>query len=299
MSDPRPSDSQIEFRIGLLCLVTTSIGWALNWPAMRVLLLQLPPLFARGVAGVTSGLGFALIALALGQSLRIPRHLIGRVVAAAALNVFAWMGLATIAMRSLNVAQCALLVYTMPIWATLLAWPLLGQRPSTRSLAGLVLAIAGLVVLFGGHALAFGPDQWVAGALSLAAAILFAFATVTLKPFAGFPPIALLAWQLTLGCVPMVVYGVAFEAPRLDRVTPVGWALMAYMTAVPMGLCYLTWFAALRRLPTSTASIPTLLVPILGVLSAAWMLGEPLGVREVVALLLVLGGVGLALRRGA
>jgi len=264
---------------------------------MRVLLQQLPPLFARGASGVTAGLVFAIVAIALGQSLRVPRPLIGRLVAAAGLNVFAWMGFGTIAMKSLNVAQCALLVYTMPIWAMLLAWPLLGQRPTSRGVAGLVLAIAGLCVLFGGSALAFGAGQWSAAALSLAAAVLFAIATVTLKPFAEIPPIALLAWQLTLGCLPMLVFGLAVEAPHVERVTATGWLLMLYMTAVPMGLCYLTWFGALRRLPSSTAAIPTLLVPILGVVAAAVTLGEPLGPREFAALALVLGGVALAMRR--
>jgi drug/metabolite transporter (DMT)-like permease len=72
---------------------------------------------------------------------------------------------------------------------------------------------------------------------------------------------------------------------------------MAYMTVVPMGLCYVCWFAALRRLPPSTASIGTLLVPIIGVTAAAYALGEPFGVKEIAALILTLSGVALALRK--
>jgi drug/metabolite transporter (DMT)-like permease len=81
------------------------------------------------------------------------------------------------------------------------------------------------------------------------------------------------------------------------RVSPTGWLLMLYMTAVPMGLCYLTWFAALRRLPPTTASLATLLTPVIGVVTAAFLLGEPLGLRELLALALTLAGIGLALRR--
>lgn len=62
------------------------------------------------------------------------------------------------------------------------------------------------------------------------------------------------------------------------------------MTLVPMGLCYLTWFETLRRLPPPSASIGMLLVPLIGVISAALILGESLGVREVVAMVLTLGG---------
>ena len=62
-------------------------------------------------------------------------------------------------------------------------------------------------------------------------------------------------------------------------------------------MCYLTWFAALRRLSPATASVATLLTPIIGVVAAAPTLGEPLGVREALALGLTLGGVALALRK--
>ena len=110
-------------------------------------------------------------------------------------------------------------------------------------------------------------------------------------------PLASRAWQLALGCMPMVAMGIAFEHPALADVSATGWALMLYMTAVPMGLCYLTWFAALRRLPPTTASLATLLTPVIGVVAAALTLGEPLGAREALALTLTLGGVALALRR--
>jgi drug/metabolite transporter (DMT)-like permease len=284
---------------GFLCLLVTSVGWGLNWPAMKVLLRELPPLFARGAAGSVAGLACALAAVLLGESLVVPRPLIGRVVAAAALNVFAWMGFATVAMRWLSVGQCALLVYTMPVWATLLAWPIRGERPSLRAVAGLVLCMAGLWQLFGSGGFHLDREQLVGAALALASAVLFALSTVALRPLIELRPVVSLAWQLSLGCLPMLAMGLVFEHPVVEDVSPTGWALMLYMTAVPMGLCYVTWFAALHRLPPTTASLATLLTPVIGVIAAAFVLGEPLGSRELVALTLTLAGVALALRRSA
>ena len=80
-------------------------------------------------------------------------------------------------------------------------------------------------------------------------------------------------------------------------ITPTGLACFAYMTLVPMGLCYLTWFETLRRLPATSASTGMLLVPVIGVVSATLILGEPLGLREIAAMVLTLGGVMLALQR--
>jgi len=64
-----------------------------------------------------------------------------------------------------------------------------------------------------------------------------------------------------------------------------------------MGVCYLTWFAALRRLPAETGSVATLLTPIIGVSAAAIALGEPSGVKESFALVLTVGGLALVLRK--
>ena len=111
------------------------------------------------------------------------------------------------------------------------------------------------------------------------------------------PPLVVVAWQVGLGCLAMLILGVAFEQPNYGALTALGLACFVYMTLVPMGLCYLTWFETLRRLPPSSASTGMLLVPLIGVISAALILGEPLGLREVVAMVLVLGGVTLALQK--
>ena len=96
-------------------------------------------------------------------------------------------------------------------------------------------------------------------ACALGAAVLFAFGTVALRSPLGLPPIAATAWQVGLGCVPMIALGALLEAPDLTALSLAGWAAMAYMTAVPMAACHLCWFAALRRLPPATASLATLL----------------------------------------
>jgi drug/metabolite transporter (DMT)-like permease len=281
--------------IGLLCLLVTSVGWGLNWPAMKFLLKEWPPLFARGSAGLGAALLIALVALKAGQSLIVPRALWGKLALAAFLNIFAWMGFATLSIRWLNAGQGALLVYTMPVWATLLAWPVLGKKPAAASLAGLVLCLSGIALLFAGANAGIRPDQLPGVLFALGAALLFAFGTIVLKPL-PIAPLASVAWQLALGCLPMVLFGLLVEHPDPHALSGKGLAVMVYMTLVPMGLCYVTWFAALRRLPSALASIATLLTPVVGVLAAAISLGEPLGMKEIVAMSLTFAGVALALR---
>jgi drug/metabolite transporter (DMT)-like permease len=284
-------------QLGLLFLLITSFGWGLNWPVIKLILQEWPPLFARGAAGLVAALGLGVLAVVRGQRLSVPHGTAGRLAIAAMLNVFGWMGLSTLAMVWLTVSQGTLLVYTMPIWAMLLAWPVRGERPTLRGIGALGLGVLGLCVLLGGPDLAIGLDKLPGVVFALGAAISFALGTVAMRVPLPLPPLALVSWQVGLGCLPMVIAGILFERPQLEVLSGVGWAAMIYMTVVPMGICYLSWFAALRRLPPATASMATLLTPVIGVLAATPILGEPLGAREVLALGLTLAGVSLALPR--
>jgi drug/metabolite transporter (DMT)-like permease len=162
------------------------------------------PLSARGTAGVTAAVALALLAVLRGERLLVLARLAGRLVVAAALNVTAWMGLTTLSLLWLNAGQGALLAYTMPIWAMLLAWPVLGERPTAGRIVGLALGVAGVTVLLGGgggNGAALGSERLPGAALALGAAVLFALGTVALRLPLGLPPLTSTAWQVGLRCL--------------------------------------------------------------------------------------------------
>lgn len=285
---------------GLLLLVLTGLGWGSNWPALQLLLREMPPLAARSYAGLASSLAFGLGALAFGVRLSVPRALWGRLALYSALNVTAWMGLATVGLLWLSAAEAATLAYTMPVWAALLAWPILGERPSATKLLALGLGIGGVVILFAGRGLDVGLAKLPGMLLLLGSAMFFALGAVLAKRYPlPMHPVAAMVWQVGLGCLPLFLLSPFLETVRLSELSPLGWFLMGWMAVVALGIAYLAWFGALARLPASTATIGTLLVPIVAVLATGLLLGEPLGLREWGALGFTLAGVLLATRRRA
>jgi len=168
------------------------------------------------------------------------------------------------------------------------------NRPEHR---GPTARLAGLVVLLSGQDFSATNGAALGVAFALGAAVLFALGVVLNGAPLPLPPVAETAWQVGLGCLPMVALGLAFERPVLAALTPVGFAMFAYTAVIGMGLCYLTWFATLHRLPPATASIGILLVPLIGIVSSALLIGEPFGLRELISVALTLGGVTLALSR--
>src|SRR5436853_5083965 len=112
-----------------LMLVALSFCWGLTWPAMRVGLDEVPPFSMRVV---TLGLGAA--ALLIVSALQRRRFALGslkncaHLIVSGILNVLSFSLLSAIAMMFAATGRVAILSYTMPIWASLFAWLVLGER---------------------------------------------------------------------------------------------------------------------------------------------------------------------------
>jgi len=282
---------------GLMFLAITSIGWGFNWPVTKFLLAELPPLTLRGVTGVLGAVLLAALALVRGDSLKVAPEIWPRLLVAGLLNVTGWMVLMGLALLWLPASEAALIAYTMPVWASLIAWPVLGERPTVLRTIALVMAFAGLASIMGGNGFADSEAKLPGIVMALAGAAGFALGTVLLKKYPiRLPPFTAAAWQIGTGCLPVAIVGLVIETSHLSLVTPVGWALLVYSTVVQFCIAYVAWFAALSRLPASVAAIGTMAVPVIGVVASALALGEPLGPGQIAALIFTLAGVVLATR---
>src|SRR4051794_26200961 len=58
--------------LGIALLACVGIGFGLNWPAMKLCLLEIPLWTYRSLCVIGGAAGLVLIAAATGQSLRIP-----------------------------------------------------------------------------------------------------------------------------------------------------------------------------------------------------------------------------------
>jgi drug/metabolite transporter (DMT)-like permease len=278
-------------------LAVTSLGWGFNWPVTKYLIGELPPLTLRGGTGVIGAALLAVLALARGQSLKVAPELWPRLVLAALLNVTMWMALMGLALVFLPASETALIAYTMPVWAAMLAWPVLGERPTVLRTIALVMAFAGLAAILGGNGIRASMAKLPGIAMALAGAVAFALGTVLAKKFPlRMPPLAAAAWQIGLGCLPVALIGLAIETTHLGVLDAFGWWLMAYMVLIQFCIAYVCWFAALARLPASVAAIGTMAVPVIGVAVSALALHEPLGPGQIAALVFTLAGVALAAR---
>jgi drug/metabolite transporter (DMT)-like permease len=298
MPDPKSLAARAHITpAGLMFLAITSVGWGFNWPVTKYLLSELPPLILRGSTGVVGAGLLATLAILSGQSLRVPRELWPRLVLAAFLNVSCWMVLMGLALLWLPASEAALIAYTMPVWASMLAWPILGERPNLLRVISLLMAFAGLSAIMGGNGLAASMEKLPGIIMALGGAVGFAVGTVLAKKLPlNLPPLSAAAWQIGIGCLPVAIVGLLIEKSDLGALSNLGWTLLAYSTVIQFCVAYVSWFAALARLPASVAAIGTMAVPVIGVVASALALHEPLGPGQITALGFTLAGVALATR---
>src|SRR5207244_12687019 len=171
------------------------------------------------------------------------------------------------------------------------------ERPTVLRTIALVMAFAGLASILGGNGFTASAEKMPGILMALGGAIGFALGTVLAKRLPiKLPPITAAAWQIGIGCFPVMVAGLAIETTHLDQVTTTGWVLLFYSTVIQFCVAYVSWFAALARLPASVPAIGTMAVPVIGVVASAIALHEPLGPGQIAALVFTLAAVVLATR---
>ncbi len=182
----------------------------------------------------------------------------------------------------------------------LLGAVVLGEPFGARGLLALTLGMAGIGALLLPDLERIAAAPLGAGTMMLAA-ISWAAGTVVMKRFRwGCSVAALTGWMTILGGLPIVLAAmVVGPFPGLERVDATAMAALAYVILMGMVFSQWAWFSVLGRLPIAVASIGSLAVPVIGVLSSALLLQERVGAAEIAALLLVVAAFATVLLRPA
>lgn len=134
--------------IGFVALVGAVVGYGGLWPVTRLAIETISPLW---YATLRIGLGSIILfgLLAATRQLKLPtRNDLPLVITVAVFMMAIYTALMHMALQYVEAGRAALLGYTTPLWVLPAAYLMLGERPSRRRLAGMVVALAGLAVLF-------------------------------------------------------------------------------------------------------------------------------------------------------
>ena len=256
-----------------LLVVVMGIAWGFNWVAARIILEALQPWALRTIGIGLGALTLFAAAAVGGVPLAIPRRQWLKVVIAGFFNVAAFGVGSAYAQVYGTTSRAIVIAYSMPIWSALLARLLLKEKLNAVKLAALALCAAGLAILIWPLARAGFP---FGALLALGCAWSWAAGTIFLKwAKISVPTLTVAAWQLLFGWLMLAAGMLTFEGlPHLWQLPAHVLAWIGYNGLIGMGLAYFLWFVIVDRLPATTASLGSLLVPVVGVIGSALVLGE-------------------------
>jgi drug/metabolite transporter (DMT)-like permease len=264
-----------------LLVVVMGFAWGFNWIATRIILAALPPWTMRTLGIGLGDLTLFAAAAVTGVSLVIPRGERRKILIAAFFNVGIFNVCSAYAQIHGTTSRAVVIAYSMPIWSALLAHFVLKEKLNALKLFALALCAAGLAILIYPLARAGFP---FGALLALGCAWAWAAGTVYLKwAKIRAATLAIAAWQLLLGWLMLAAGMLIFDGlPHMSPlpVNVVAW--IAYNGLIGMGLAYFLWFVVVDRLPTTTASLGSLLVPVVGVIGSAVVVGERPSLTDIV-----------------
>ncbi|MEN9904665.1 MAG: hypothetical protein RLZZ555_1230 [Pseudomonadota bacterium] len=274
----------------MLALLVLTLTWGYTWVLAKQGLAYAPPFAFAAERCVGGALALFAVLKLMGRPLALvaPRQTL----AIGLVQVSGFMAFQNWALVEGGPGKTAVLIFTMPIWTLLLAWPVLGERVRGKQWLAAASTLIGLLLII---------EPWNMGSslfskfLGVMAALCWATGTILIKRLRTATPVDLLtltAWQMLIGAIPLVLLALVIPE-RPTSWTPHFAGLLIFMSIASTALCWWLWIFILDRLPAWEASLSVLGIPVVAILSSRLTLGEQFKATEIGGILLIGGGLAL------
>jgi drug/metabolite transporter (DMT)-like permease len=280
----------------LLMILTVTMIWGSTYPVMKFAVSSYPPGLFRAFTFFVGALAVGLYALARAESLFVPQPERWVITKLSMTNMALWHVGIIYGIQMLNSGRAAIMGYTMPAWALLSSVVLYKEPLKGRALIGVFCSLGATFLLghdeftnFAGHPLGV--------LLTVGAAFFWGIGTTMLNHSKlSVSSLCLTFWMLTFGFVFFILVTFFYESslirwPRMQEC-----AAIFYSGGISFGVGYVAWFSVARKLTPVTSGLSVMLVPIIGLVSGAAILGEQIGLADTAALALILCAMLLVLR---
>ena len=269
-----------------LIAIAIAAVWGISFIAIKIGVSEMPAL-------MFSALRFLLASVPAVFFLRPPRTSVKLVVGYGLAIGVAQFGLLFLAIRLGMPAGLSSLVIQLQVFFTILiAWMVMGERPTRSQLAGAAIAFAGVAVIGSAR---LGGAALIPFVLVIIAALSWGVGNVIGKKAGAIDMMSFTVWSSLAAPLPLFALSLVLEGqPALDALAHPGWKAIAcalFLAYAATLFGYAAWARLLSRHPAAQVTPFALLVPVFGMGGAALAFHEPASAVEWMGAGLVLAGL--------
>ncbi|WP_417817986.1 DMT family transporter [Tritonibacter scottomollicae] len=269
--------------------LTFALMWSSAFTSARIIVVDASPLFSLAMRFLISGVIGVLIARALGQTWRLTSGQWKATIVFGVCQNALYLGLNFVAMQWIEASLAAIIASTMPLLVALASLIVFREKIRPLGLLGLVAGVAGVGLIMGTR-IGAGVDLVGVAFCGLGVLALTA-ATLALRgATSGGNFMMVVGLQMLIGSAVLFPAALTFETIRVDPSWPLAIAFI-YTTLVPGLAATLIWVMLLNRIGAVRAATFHFLNPVFGVAIASILLGERLGMLDVVGVGIVTLGI--------
>lgn len=272
-----PSQPACMSRIDWFSAIVVIVVWGLNFVVMKWGLDKISPL-------LLCALRFAAASLPLLLFVRPPQNLSWSLLAAYGLvQGVGQFGLLFTGMKlGMPAGMASVVLQTQAFITMLMAAAFLNEKPRSWQWVGLLIAISGLVLIGTAHGDGASDMTLTGFVLTVGAALMWGSSNLLIRVAAkqgSYEPVSFIVWTSVFPIIPLVllVWWMEGGDAIAAQLQSIGWkevGVIAYLAFLSTLLGYGLWTRLLQRYAASTVAPLSLLVPVIGLLSAMFLLGE-------------------------
>ena len=273
----------------ILMGITFALIWSSAFTSARIIVADAPPFAISAIRFFLAGLIGVAIARALGQSWHLTRAQWRATFVFGLCQNALYLGLNFLAMTTVEASLASIIASSMPLIVAFLGWAVLRERLPRLAALGLVLGFGGVGLIMGTR-IGAGVDTFGV-ALCVIGAVALAVATLTVRNAAsGGNLMMIVGLQMFVGAAVLFVAALIFETWTFNWNWRMGTAFV-YTLLAPGLLATWIWFQLVGRIGAVKAATFHFLNPFFGVAVAAVILGEALGIMDIIGVAVIAVGI--------
>ena len=263
--------------------------WSSAFTSARIIVADAPPLASLALRFLVSGVIGIAIAKAFGQSMRLTRDQWKATLVFGLCQNALYLGLNFFAMQTIEASAASIIASSMPLMVALSTWLIFRERLPLFGVAGLALGIIGVTMIMASR-IEDGID--IRGVIyCVIAAIALTVATLSMRNLSsGGNLLMVVGLQMLVGAAILAVISAGTETINVTLSAPLIIAFI-YTTLAPGLFATWIWFKLVERIGAVRAATFHFLNPFFGVAIAAAILGEKLGLYDIIGVTIIAAGI--------